>query len=339
MIKFIVTLLLLQGLMNPAKAMLLTSPSEITAEEVEGRAHILSLGMNWESTDKETGQRSSLGFDRKNGKTILKIQFENGFPQELSGFESSFTLSTPQGKKVWTFMHGDIGSDVSTPSTEVPLSLEEAMGIVHPPRFLEKQNPRRAPLSEIIECIRGKHCVFYTGAGVSANVVPTMAQLMKSLQIEESQSKGTFFNTLQNALKNPPAYVQPMDNFYKACLCGIPTPAHLAIRDVVQKKKWGLLTENLDLLHQRSGIKPLRREDTDWLKSNVSEDDLKKIDYVITVGLAGDESGFLGWYKTIHPGGTIIAINLQQPNYLDANDLLVIGDVQSLLPLLREELF
>ena len=130
-----------------------------------------------------------------------------------------------------------------------------------------------------------------------------------------------------------------MDDFYKACLSGTPTPAHLAIRDIVEKKRWGLLTENLDLLHQRSGINPLHHEGKDWLNSNVSVADLKKIDYVITLGLARDESGFLGWYKTVHPGRTIIAINLHQPSYQDDNDLFVRGDVQSILPLLRERFF
>jgi NAD-dependent SIR2 family protein deacetylase len=333
---FVLSLVLFHGLASPAGAMLLTSPPEMTLEEVEGRAHILSLEMNWHSMDKETGQRSSLGFNRKKGKTILKVQFENAFPQEFSGFGSSFTLSTPQGKKVWTYVYGDAASDAPPPSTNAPLSLEEAMGIVHPPRSLEHQRPKTATLSEIAECIRDKHCVFYTGAGISAGVVPTMAQLMKSLQLEESQSKEPFLKTLQDALKNPDVYIQPMDDFYKACLYGTPTPAHLAIRDIVQQKKWGLLTENLDLLHQRSDIKPLHHDGSHWLKSNVNVADLKKIDYVITVGLAGDESGFLGWYKTIHPGGTIIAINLQQPKYLDDKDLLVIGDVQSFLPLLRD---
>lgn len=333
---FILSLTLLQGLTNPAGAMLLTSPPGIAQDEVEGRAHILSLGMNWESTDKATGQRSSLGFNRKDGKIILQIQFENGFPQELAGFQSNFTLSTPQGKKVWTFMYGDRASNIPPPSPETPLSLEETMGIVHAPRILEHQSPRVTTISEITECIRDKHCVFYTGAGISAGVVPTMPQLMKSLQLDDCQNKGNFSSVLQQALQNPAAYVQPMEDFYKACLYGTPTPAHLAIRDIAQKKKWGLLTENLDLLHQRSGINPLHHDGTNWLKSNVNEGDLKKIDYVITVGLAGDESGFLGWYKTTHPGGTIIAINLQQPNYLDDKDLLVIGDVQQLLPLLRE---
>ena len=78
---------------------LLTSPPSIAEGEVKKRAHILSLGMSWEISDKETDQRNSLGFDRRNGKTILKTPFENTFLQELASFENHFTFCTPQGKK------------------------------------------------------------------------------------------------------------------------------------------------------------------------------------------------------------------------------------------------
>ncbi len=337
---FIVSVILLQELITPTEAMLLTSPPPIAEEEVEERANALSLEMRWHSNDAKNGQRSSIGFERKNGQTIMQIQFEEEFPQELAAFENRFTFSTPQDKKVWTFMYGNNVTDELAALTEAPLSLEEAMGIVHPPRILENQYPQMTAISDIIELIRDKHCVFYTGAGISAGVVPTMPQLMEKLQLKNGQGegKGGFLITLQSALKNPALYVQPMDEFYKACLYGKPTPAHLAIRDVAQKKNWGLLTENLDLLHQRSGIKPLYRDNSDWLKSNVTETDLNKIHYVITIGLASDESGFLGWYKATHPQGTIIAINLQQPNYLAGDDLLVTGDVQELLPLLCDQI-
>ncbi|MBP9692543.1 MAG: hypothetical protein KBD90_04340 [Alphaproteobacteria bacterium] len=316
-------------------SILLKSPPSITEKEVEERTGVLSLEMKWSSIDRKNGQKSSLGFNQKNGRAILCIQFENEFPQDLAPYEKQFILSTPEGKKIWTFTYGDSLTNESIPSTKAPPSLEEAMGIVHTPRILEKQSPKILELSEVAKCLRDKRCVFYTGAGISAGVVPTIPQLMKSLQLAE----GKFIDTLQDALKNPSIYIQPMEEFYKACLYGEPTLAHKAIRDIVQKKEWGLLTENLDLLHQRTGINPLHHDGGNWLKSNVSEEDLKQIDYVITVGLASDESGFLGWYKAANPKGTIIAINLQQSNYLGEEDLLLTGDVQQLLPALREKLF
>jgi len=330
----IISLIFLHGASVSAESILLKSPAPISQQEVEEKIKTLPLDMTWSTTDKENGNKSAIRFEKKEGKTVMRIQFENGFPKMLAPFENSFTLSMAQGKKVWIFVYGAPVINVLTSSTEALPSLEEAMGTVHVPRILEHQTPQIKTLIEIAKLIRDKRCVFYTGAGISAGVVPTMPQLMEKLQLVNRR-----FLAILHAFKNPALYVQPMDDFYKACLYGKPTLAHIAVRDIVQKKNWGLLTENLDLLHQRSGIKPLHHEGSNWLKSNVSEEDLKKIDYVIAVGLASDESGFLGWYKTANPKGRIVAINLQQPSYLGEEDLLMTGDVQQLLPLLREEVF
>jgi NAD-dependent deacetylase len=316
---------------------LLTSPPTISEEEIKERVNSLSLDMTWEGVDKGTGQRASLGFDRKNGQTILKIQFEDTFPQTLQSFQKQFTLSNPQGKNVWTFLSGHDANTKGPELAEAPRSLEEAMGQVHLPRSLKNQSPRIGSLLEIVDLIRDKKCVIYTGAGISADVVPTMSQLENELQLTE-ENKGKFLAIIEQALKDPETYRRPMDRFYNACLNGKPTKAHVAVRDIASKLEWGILTENLDLLHQRSGIKPLHHDGSDWLKSNVTETDLKLIDYVITIGLARDESGFLGWYKHIHPQGVIIAINLKQPEYLSNEDLLVTGDVQKLLPQLSKEM-
>jgi NAD-dependent deacetylase len=330
-------LFFLSALIDPTLASLLTSPPSISEEEINERANSLSLDMTWEGVDQATGQRASLGFERKNGQTILKIQFEDTFPQTLQSFQKQFTHSKPREKNVWTFLSGHDANTNVPELTEAPLSLEEAMGQVHPPLTLEKQVSRHATLAETIKLIRDKKCVFYTGAGISAGVVPTMPQLEKELKLTE-ESKGKFLAIIEQALKDPETYRRPMDRFYEACLYGRPTKAHEAVRDIASKLKWGVLTENLDLLHQRSGINPLHHDGSNWLKSNVTETDLKLIDYVITIGLARDESGFLGWYKHIQPQGVIIAINLEQPEYLSNEDLLVTGDVQELLPQLSKEI-
>lgn len=115
-------------------------------------------------------------------------------------------------------------------------------------------------------------------------------------------------------------------------------PAHITLTKLVRLKNWGLLTENLDLLHQRSGVDPLNHNVPNWLTSNVTEDDLKKIDFVITIGLQSDESGFLGWYKKHNPKATIVAINLQSPSYVGVKDFFLQGDAQVLVPALYETL-
>ncbi|WP_333023818.1 hypothetical protein [Wolbachia endosymbiont of Pentidionis agamae] len=124
----------------------------------------------------------------------------------------------------------------------------------------------------------------------------------------------------------------------------MPTEAHYALKNIVLLKNWQLLTENLDLLHQRSGIEPIGRINrTDkinfcWLKKNINPDHLKQIDFIITVGLNSDEVRLLALYKKHNLKGKIIAMNLVQPNYLGNNDIIVLGDVQKTLPDLFENL-
>lgn len=268
----------------------------------------------------------------------MKIQFVGEFPQELSQYENSFNYTEPQDRKLWTYTYGNKSSDLHKFSEVVPDSIEEAMGIASQPRAVQNQTPLYSTICELSQIVNGKHCVFYTGAGLSASVVPTMSILEEQMKLMHIKKKENLFLVSHNALNDSANYMKPMEEFYKTCLYGEPTPAHLEIRNIVIKMNWGLLTENLDLLHQRSGIEPLNRSMPDWLKSNVTKNDLKKIDYVITVGLAKDESGFLGWYKEHNPKGTIVAINLTQPEYLGNEDILIEEDAQSALPKLNEVL-
>ncbi|WCR57911.1 hypothetical protein [Wolbachia endosymbiont of Ctenocephalides felis wCfeJ] len=107
---------------------------------------------------------------------------------------------------------------------------------------------------------------------------------------------------------------------------------------------WQLVTENLDLLHQRSGIQPLGRIDTadkmnfSWLKKNIKGKHFRRVDFIIATGLNSDEVGLLALYKKHNPKGKIIAMNLVQPNYLGDDDILVAGDLQETLPDLFENL-
>lgn len=184
------------------KSFLLQSPPAISEEEVNKRANDLKLEMNWRFSDK----KSELGFNRKNGKTVMRIRYEEKFPQELELYKRLFFFSRPEGKKIWTYVYGNNVRNPLPPSSKAPPSLEEAMGVVHSPRILENKTPKIIILPDIIKLIHDKHCIFYTGAGISAGVVPTMPQLMESLQLSEGNGKN-FMGTLQDALKNPPSFI------------------------------------------------------------------------------------------------------------------------------------
>lgn len=122
----------------------------------------------------------------------------------------------------------------------------------------------------------------------------------------------------------------------------MPTPAHYAVKNIVLLKNWQLLTENVDSLHQRSGVEVLGntsgKMNFDWLMNNIKPEHLKQIDFVVTCGLNSDGLGFLASYKKYNPKGKIIAMNLVQPNYLGSDDILVAGDLQETLPDLFEGL-
>lgn len=83
---------------------------------------------------------------------------------------------------------------------------------------------------------------------------------------------------------------------------------------------------------------PLNHHQESWLKNNVTPEDLKKIYAIITIGLAHDESGFLHWYKQYNPTGIIIAMNIEQPDYVSESDYMCTGDIQKTIPHLWTEL-
>jgi NAD-dependent SIR2 family protein deacetylase len=317
-----------------SQAVLLKQPESVDQADLNQKASSTSLTMKWLTRLPDQNTQISLAFDHQDGKAMMKIEIEGEFPVALEKHKDRFQLKTQAGNEAWLLIYGP-STRSETALVPASVTLEEEMGIVHLPRELDQGQAKKITITTLAHLIGTKKCVFYTGAGTSAGVVPTMPQLMQCLGFTQ---QGKFIEIIDKALKDPDSLIKIMEEFYASCLFGRPTPAHIAVKNIVLNKDWGLMTENLDLLHQRTKIKPLTHEAKDWLRENVSIEDLKKIDYVIAIGLARDESGFLGWYKHHNPKGKIVAINLQQPCYLDEQDFFVEGDIQELLPSLQKEL-
>lgn len=298
------------------------------------------MEMKWSHINKTTGASWGLGFHHIQGITYLKLQFVKDLPRDLSEEEvKKFIRTTEDGQNLWTYTYG-APSDIINAKPQIPPPLETSMGIVGAPLLIKEEARRSNAISvpDLAAQIKDKTVIFYTGAGISADVVPTMPEIMAKLgmntNLKEEKAALIF---IKKVLAESSSYIAPMDQFYRACFYGTPSPAHVALSKLVNLKNWGLLTENLDFLHQRTGIDPLSHK-PDWLKDNVMHDDLKKIDMVITIGLQSDESGFLGWYKKHNLNGKITAINLQSPNYLGPEDFFLQGDAQVLVPQLYEAL-
>ena len=195
-------------------------------------------------------------------------------------------------------------------------------------RFIENSNPQLMDQERLEEIIRNHDVLFYTGAGLSiASNIPGMNELEELLGLDEGE-KGLY--SLEKIINSPKETALKIRTFHKACLDSSPTKAHLALKELAVLKNIQIVTENLDCLHELSGIYPYRIQ-ADSLRDEIGSDSLARFDYVICIGLSYDDRGFLGWYKKHHPHGKIIAIDLQKPSYLGDDDYLVRGDLQEII--------
>ncbi len=308
--------------------MLLKCPPPITSQELE-QLQDANLSMRW------VHPQGMLEVYYTKGKTRFNLHL-NPENLALAELQNQFTETiTHQGNKQLTYRYKHIEivqQDVSAMLDCIPTDAP----------LVYQANPLVANNTETIAAlIQDKHIVFYTGAGISASAVFVMDELMNLLQLnmlKNREAANPWHALAKIILNDPKAYIAPMKQFFNDCVNAKPTPAHEAITNMVIHKNWGLLTENVDFLHEGTGIRPLKCSTAHWLHDNVTPDDLQKIDYVITVGLGTDESSFLNWYRRCNKKGTIIALNLVQPNYLGPQDIFLAGDAQLLLPQLWNEL-
>lgn len=199
---------------------------------------------------------------------------------------------------------------------------------------LEFTDPRpvKIDFDDLCHILKDKTFIFYTGAGLSAaSGVPTMPALQKALKIDLGVNVW-----LKAAIKNPEELANNFGNFASAALNAMPTPAHYAIAKISQVKHLAILTENIDLLQHKTGVAP------EFVRSDkiyeIKQADYLAINYLVCVGLSHDDCGFIAQYKAHNPAGKIVALDLNVPNYLSANDYLLQADLQIILPNLAQQL-
>ncbi|BAP00497.1 putative transposase [Wolbachia endosymbiont of Cimex lectularius] len=276
--------------------------------------------------------------DSGNSKSGFQLSFNgDDLIKELTKQEN-VSLSDKEGQK--NYEYGCVVSDKRLSSKRSNNTYHFAQTL-----YVRNATPNRISVPQVVKLINDKNVVFYTGAGISALVVPDVSELNKQFGVafyDRNLKQDDAIALIHKILKEPEKFAKIIDNFYKACLYGIPTSAHYAVKNIALLKNWQLLTENVDLLHQRSGIEVLGntggKMNFDWLMNNIKPEHLRQIDFIVTCGLNSDTVGFLALYKKHNPKGKIIAMNLVQPNYLGDDDILVAGDLQETLPDLFENL-
>lgn len=200
---------------------------------------------------------------------------------------------------------------------------------------IEMPKPAEITPDNLVEYLKSKRILFYTGAGVSKESgVHDMEELKTMLQIDQSQACDGF---LKIAANDPKKAAALWEQFTHVAHNNQPTPAHIAMAEIAKQLQCKIFTENVDALHEKTGIQALRPTG-DWLKEHIQKEWLRDIDIVITAGLSTDDRGFLAWYKQNNPNGKILAINLEKPRYLGDEDFLLKGDAQEILPAIEKRL-
>ncbi|MDF2577061.1 MAG: hypothetical protein K0S74_545 [Chlamydiales bacterium] len=198
--------------------------------------------------------------------------------------------------------------------------------------------------ASFIKCFR-EQIVFFTGAGISAAVVPDWQSLQDILGYSNDRDEITnFIEIVKKVDRDPQTYLENVDKVHQAFILGQPTAAHWALKQLTQFTRTVLVSDNIDLLQQHTGLDVLRvhnlepfYDDSDEKKITVQPQSIKA---VVCIGMGGDRRGFLHWYKQQTQGfGTIIAINLEPPSFLSAEDYFVQGDAQTNLPELAKLIY
>ncbi|HBR18714.1 MAG: hypothetical protein A3G30_06210 [Chlamydiae bacterium RIFCSPLOWO2_12_FULL_49_12] len=311
----------------------LSSPKILSQEDLRQVLKEQSLDMTWHN------EENYFHFVTRQDHVFFEIictgKLPDCFNDKKDQFisEDCFVNGKNQKRYRYFYQYGDdeetkIGSSSSNES----FSPNSFSYIVCERRVIENEKPTIITEEELASIIRNKNVLFYTGAGLSASSnVPTMNQLESLLGIKKGVD---FFPALKKAIETPQWFALQIQSFHQACFSSPPTKAHLALKELALFKHCQIVTENLDSLHEQTGIMPYRI-DANHLKTEIDSDALREIDAIICIGLSYDDRGFLGWYKKHNPEGKVISIDLSCPSYLGNDDLLLKGDLQTIIPQLK----
>lgn len=323
----------------PAYQELLSQPRLLSEDEISENVKGAGLDMAF-----HCDATNYFRFVTHSDEIYFEVVFDGKLPDSCFEEDQALFIEREQfigGKTrkqfIFSFRLTAQGEEVNIPIVEEEISTPDSNSyLVSERRIIEKADPQKITEKELLTILSKKKVLFYTGAGISiAAGVPAMAGLCSMLGIEEDENMLT---SIIQAIAHPKNMAEQIKRFHDACFNSPPSNAHYALKELSLLKNCQIVTENLDYLHQRSGIMPYRVH-ARHLREEVDPSTLTKIDYLICIGLSYDDRGFIGWFKKHHPDGKIISIDLNTPSYLDSEDFLLQGDLQEIVPRLHEKLF
>lgn len=323
---------------NELKADFFSNPDVLTTSEVLEQLDSKSLDMCW-----QFGENDFFHFITKKNEVYFEILFDRIPSSYDKSAQDLFILKTEhlEGKEIKHYIFSCESKIDGQFIINEPRNQEKVRGsnnlsyLVDERRIFEKSSPQSMTVDDIASIICNYNIIFYTGAGLSvASGVPSMSQLNDLLGLKEKEE---FIDSLKHILSQPEKFIEKVSQFHDACFLSPPTEGHKALKKLAVFKNSKIVTENLDCLHEYSGILPYRIN-AEELREGVDSYQLKQIDYIICIGLSYDDRGFLGWYKRNNPKGKIIAVDLGNPSYLGDEDFIIKEDLQCLIPILANKI-
>jgi hypothetical protein len=197
-------------------------------------------------------------------------------------------------------------------------------------RIIKEAHPLNLTPLESAVLIQNRSVTILCGPGVDTHAgVMSRSEFRLSWSSTREEDICTVFERI---LKDPQATLNTYNKRCEAAFYGAPTRVHESILKIAQAKDAKVLNANFGTLLTRAGIKVLNV----WSKASL-EELLKSFDsteLVITIGLGRDHRGILAAYKNQCPEGKILAIDREQPCYLDDQDYWLRGNLEELVPLL-----
>ena len=318
-----------------AKASCFNVPETLSSDEIVTARESGTLDMSWSFGEK---RESHFRFVTDENEVYLELCIVGKalalIDEEIFDFLKIGRTEAGEEYRYFTyiFSHGKEEFFFVPLRSDIYSSPDSSTYLVHERRILSEQ-PTEVDDGFLYDRLVNGRVAIYTGAGISAAAgVPTMGQLNDLLGFEEREE---FIKSLGRVVQTPLETAKRVRLFHNACFKSGTTAAHQAISVLTKTYGIPVMTENLDCLHEVSGIQPYRIN-ADEIRREVSQEEACKIDYIVCIGLSRDDRGFLGWYKHMNPKGKILAIDISKPSYLGSDDYLLDADLQEVLPLVRE---
>lgn len=266
----------------------------------------------------------------REGRPFFTVIFRDELPSELTEEEQNSCIWKPaeiegNNRSFYILRYGN-APEVKL-EQEVWMDLDPEHHIAWRREGDENIEVEKMNVADLAGYLEDKKAVFYTGAGLSRESVSAMKEMCEELGIDGDSDIDDFARL---AVREPEKLLERMQGVRDKMSGSQPTRGHRALAEIARKLRCQILTENIDLLHERSGVRPVHVSKEE-INLKVQSWMLRQVDAVITVGLSVDDRGLLALYKHYNPKGKIIAINMKWPEYLRKGDALVEGDAQEVL--------